>query len=107
MKEMCLMSKGKVEVISRNGANHKSQLSRVNRIEGQIRGIRGMIEEDKYCIDILTQIKAARSALKSLELQILEGHANHCLMHALESGSKMKTQEKINEIMGLIKKTSK
>ncbi|MAX65722.1 MAG: metal-sensitive transcriptional regulator [Bacteriovoracaceae bacterium] len=89
------------------GADHKNQLSRVNRIEGQIKGVKNMIEDDKYCIDILTQIKAIRSALKGLELQILEGHANHCLMNALSSGSKKETQEKINEVMELIKKSSK
>lgn len=88
-------------------ADHKSQLSRVNRIEGQVRGVKNMIEEGKYCVDILTQIKAIRSALKGLELQILEGHANHCLMNAINSGSKKDTEEKITEIMELIKKSSK
>ena len=66
-----------------------------------------MIEEGKYCVDILTQIKAIRSALKGLELQILEGHANHCLLNAVKSGSKKDAEEKINEIMELIKKSSK
>lgn len=89
------------------GADHKSHLSRVNRIEGQVRGIKNMIEGEKYCIDILTQIKAIRSALKGLELQILEGHANHCLMKAVKSGSEKETREKMNEIMALIKKSSK
>ncbi len=89
------------------GANHKAQVARVNRIEGQIRGIKNMIEEGKYCVDILTQIKAIRSALKGLELQILEGHANHCLFNALKSGDESEVQEKINEIMELIKKSSK
>ena len=88
-------------------ADHRSHLSRVNRIEGQVRGIKNMIEEKKYCVDILTQIKAARSALKGLELQILEGHANHCLMNAVSSGSKKDAKEKINEVMELIKKSSK
>ena len=89
------------------GADHKSHLSRVNRIEGQVRGVKNMIEEGKYCVDILTQIKAIRSALKGLELQILEGHANHCLMNAVSSGSKKEAKDKINEVMELIKKSSK
>ncbi|MAE57764.1 MAG: transcriptional regulator [Halobacteriovorax sp.] len=89
------------------GADHKSQISRVNRIEGQVRGVKNMIDEGKYCVDILTQIKAIRSALKSLELQILEGHANHCLLNAVNSGSKKEAKEKINEVMELIKKSSK
>jgi DNA-binding FrmR family transcriptional regulator len=93
--------------MEKKGADHKSHLSRVNRIEGQVKGIKGMIEEGKYCVDILTQIKAIRSALKGLELQILEGHANHCLLNAVKSGSKKDAEEKINEIMELIKKSSK
>ncbi len=93
--------------MEKKGADHKSHLTRVNRIEGQVKGIKGMIEEGKYCVDILTQIKAIRSALKGLELQILEGHANHCLLNAVKSGSKKDAEEKINEIMELIKKSSK
>ena len=58
-------------------ADHRSHLSRVNRIEGQVRGVKNMIEEGKYCVDILTQIKAIRSALKGLELQILEAQLGH------------------------------
>ena len=92
---------------SKKGADHKSQLSRVSRIEGQVRGIGNMIEEGKYCVDILTQIKAIRSALKSLEMQILEGHVNHCLIKAAQSQSKAEVQGKIDEIMDLIKRSSK
>lgn len=89
------------------GADHRGQLSRVNRIEGQVRGIKNMIEDKKYCVDILVQIKAIRSALKGLELQILEGHANHCLKNAIEQGSQANTDKKLAEIMELIKQTSK
>ncbi len=89
------------------GADHKSHLSRVNRIEGQVRGVKNMIEEGMYCVDILTQIKAIRSALKGLELQVLEGHANHCLMNAVSFVYKKDTEEKIIEIMELIKKSSR
>ena len=91
----------------KKNADHRLHLSRVNRIEGQIKGIKNMIEEGRYCVDILTQVKAIRSALKGLELHILEGHANHCLMNAVNSGSKKEAKEKINEIMELIKKSSK
>ena len=98
--------KKKIEV-EKKGACHKSHLSRVNRIEGQVRGIKNMIEEGKYCVDILTQIKAIRSALKGLELNILEGHANHCLLHAMKSGSKNEMELKVDEILQLLKKSSK
>lgn len=89
------------------GADHRNQLARVNRIEGQVRGVKKMIEDGEYCVDILTQIKAIRSALKSLELQILEGHAQHCLLNAIESGSQKQVKEKIDEIMDLITRSSK
>lgn len=89
------------------GTSHKKQLTRVNRIEGQVRGIRTMIEEEKYCVDIMTQIKAVRSALKSLELEILDGHAHHCLMNAVTSGKESTAREKVDEILDLIKKSSK
>ena len=92
---------------NKSGADHKAQLTRVNKIEGQVRGVKKMIEEEKYCVDILTQIKAARSALKSLELSVLEGHLNHCLMSAVESNSKKDALEKVDEILDLLKKTSK
>jgi DNA-binding FrmR family transcriptional regulator len=89
------------------GTSHKKQLTRVNRIEGQVRGIRTMIEEEKYCVDIMTQIKAVRSALKSLELEILDNHAHHCLMNAVTSGKESTAREKVDEILDLIKKSTK
>lgn len=92
---------------NQKGADHKSNLVRLNRIEGQVRGIKTMIQEEKYCIEILTQIKAIRSALKGLEMQILSGHVNHCLMNAITSGNPKNIEEKICEVMELIKKSSK
>jgi CsoR family transcriptional regulator, copper-sensing transcriptional repressor len=92
---------------NQKGANHKALLTRVNKVEGQIRGIKKMIDEEKYCVDVLTQIKAARSALKSIELSVLEGHLNHCLMDAIDSKSKKGASKKVEEILTLLKKTSK
>ncbi len=91
----------------KKNADHRSHLSRVNRIEGQVKGVKNMIEEGKYCVDIITQIKAIRSALKGLELQVLEGHANHCLINAIKSGSTKDAEIKLNEIIELIKKSCK
>ena len=90
--------------MEKKGADHKSHLARVNRIEGQVKGIKGMIEEGKYCVDILTQIKAIRSALKGLELQILEGHANHCLLNAVKSGSKRLDMGKLSKALKKMQK---
>jgi DNA-binding FrmR family transcriptional regulator len=88
-------------------ADHKGQLNRLKRIEGQVRGITNMVEDGKYCIDILTQIKATRSALKSLELKILENHLGHCVHQAVSSGSKRAANIKLQEILELLKKSSK
>ena len=93
--------------MAKKGTDHKNLMNRVNRISGQLKGIATMIEEQKYCIDILTQIKASRSALKSLELEILENHLNHCVKDVISSGSKRKSNEKMREIMDLLRKSSK
>ena len=61
---------------------------RLNRIEGQVRGIARMVEEDRYCIDIVTQIAATRAALRRLEEQILKDHVGHCVEHAINAGNK-------------------
>lgn len=66
---------------------HKDNYAkRLRRIEGQVRGIAKMIEEDKYCIDVLTQISAASSALRSVALNLLDEHLEHCVSHAVGEG---------------------
>jgi len=89
------------------GADHKNQITRINRIEGQVRGIKSMIEEDKYCVDIINQIKAIRSALKSVEFIILEKHLNCCVKDAASKSNKKDIDEKIDELMKLIRNTCK
>ena len=59
---------------------------RINRIEGQVRGVGGMIADDRYCIDVLTQVAAIQSALDALALQLLESHLHGCVQHAVQSG---------------------
>jgi len=86
---------------------HKKLKNRMSRIEGQVKGISNMIATEKYCIDILTQTKAIRSAIKSVELEILENHLNTCVKEAMESGDSNKSSEKLDEIMLLLKKTTK
>lgn len=87
-------------------AGHTKHLPRIKRIEGQIRGISKMVEEERYCVDILTQIKAVRSALKSLEGKILEEHMNHCVHKAVSSGNQKESALLIEELMTLIKKST-
>ena len=64
----------------------ESHLKRLRRIEGQVRGLQRMVEEDKYCIDILTQVSAATKALQSFALQLLEEHLRHCVADAAVKG---------------------
>jgi DNA-binding FrmR family transcriptional regulator len=74
---------------------------RLNRIEGQVRGIGRMIDEDRYCIDVLTQISAVQSALDALALQLLEHHLHGCVQHAVKSGE---GDRAIEEALGVIRK---
>jgi DNA-binding FrmR family transcriptional regulator len=83
---------------------HHDQLPGLNRIEGQIRGIKKMIENQRYCVDILTQLKAVKAALHKVEQQVLKTHMQHCLMHAVTSEDQKEIQEKIDELMKLLSK---
>jgi len=74
-------------------ANH---LKRLRRIEGQVRGLQRMVEEDQYCIDILTQVSAATKALQSFSLELLEEHLSHCVVDAARKGGP-EAQEKVRE----------
>src|SRR5437763_7192935 len=74
-------------------------LARLRRIEGQIRGIEGMVEEDRYCIDVLTQISAAQAALDKVALGLLDQHAHHCVMGAEEPAER---DEKTAELMAAV-----
>ena len=76
--------------------NKDSYLKRLRRIEGQIRGLQRMVEDDKYCIDILTQVAAATKALQSVALGLLEEHLSHCVSGAIAEGGDAAT-EKIRE----------
>jgi DNA-binding FrmR family transcriptional regulator len=75
---------------------------RFHRIEGQVRGLSRMVEEDRYCIDIVTQISAVRAALRRAEEEILKDHVAHCVEHAIASGNKTDQRNKIAELMDVI-----
>lgn len=89
----------------KKGTSHSKQLHRLKRIEGQIRGIAKMVEEQRYCIDILIQVKAVKSALSSFETNIIEEHLNHCVLKAINSKNHNEAKEVIKEIKELLKKT--
>src|SRR5256885_5650478 len=76
-----------------------SCLRRLNRIEGQVRGVARMVEGDRYCIDIITQIAAVRAALRRVEEEILQDHVGHCVEHAIASGNRREQRRKVNELI--------
>lgn len=86
---------------------HGENKQRLARIEGQVRAVSRMIEEREYCIDIITQIQAARSALQSVSKLILEKHLKHCVADALEAQNESAINEKLDEIMKVIKRMEK
>ena len=86
---------------------HSENIARLSRVEGQIKGVKRMIEEGEYCIDIITQIQAARAALQSVSKIILEKHLKHCVADALEAKNEAETEQKLEEIMTVIKRMEK
>lgn len=79
-------------------------VKRLHRIEGQVRGIERMVEADRYCIDILTQISAVNTALESLAVKILDGHVRHCVAGALTSGDQAEAQAKTEELLAAVQR---
>src|SRR5438552_14823461 len=79
-------------------------LKRLARAEGQVRGIARMVEGDRYCIDILTQLAAVDTALESVALEILDDHVKHCVAGALSSGDTPDAQTKIDELLGAVRR---
>ncbi len=75
---------------------------RLSRIEGQVRGLSKMVDDDRYCIDIVTQIGAVRAALRRVEEEILRDHVSHCVEHAISSGNKAEQRKKIAELMEVV-----
>ncbi|MBQ6321536.1 MAG: metal-sensing transcriptional repressor [Lachnospiraceae bacterium] len=87
----------------RSEQEKKALLRRLSIIEGQIRGIRGMLEDDRYCIDILTQVSAAGSALHSFSRELLSEHLKTCVAEDVQAGS----EEKLDELLALLPKLMK
>ena len=80
----------------------KSKLARLGRIEGQVRGVARMVEQERYCIDVLTQIRAVRAALDKVEQETLSDHLQHCVAHAFHAGSERDRQVKIDELLEVL-----
>ena len=83
-----------------------SALKRLKRIEGQVRGLARMVETDRYCIDIVTQISAVRAALRAVEEEILSDHVANCVEHAIASGNKAEQRRKVAELMDVLSRAA-
>ena len=84
---------------------HKEQLlKRLARIEGQVRGLSRMIDEDRYCIDVLTQLSAVETALEAVAVKVLEEHVQHCVAGALASGDEQQAREKSRELLEAVQR---
>jgi CsoR family transcriptional regulator, copper-sensing transcriptional repressor len=89
-------------------AEHKRSLvTRLHKIEGQVRGIERMVEGDRYCIDILTQLGAVSTALESLAVTILDDHVKHCVAEALAAGDERAAREKTDELLTAVRRFAK
>ncbi|MBV8188628.1 MAG: metal-sensitive transcriptional regulator [Alphaproteobacteria bacterium] len=80
----------------------KAQLARLGRIEGQVRGVARMLDEDRYCIDVLNQIRAVRAALDKVEQEVLGNHLQHCVAHTFHAGTERDRQAKIDELLEVL-----
>lgn len=83
------------------GSDKEKILTRLKRIEGQTRGLQRMVEEDKYCVDILTQISSVQAALEQVSLLLMEDHMTHCVTEAIQQGN---GEQKIGEMMSVLKR---
>lgn len=83
---------------------HHDETGRLNRIAGQVEGVKKMIDEGRYCPDILAQIRAIRSALKSVEANVLDRHLEHCVRDAVASGNEKDQKQKLDEIKAIFRK---
>jgi CsoR family transcriptional regulator, copper-sensing transcriptional repressor len=90
-----------------NETTRRAVASRLKRIEGQVGGLLRMVEEDRYCMDILTQIAAVRAALHKVEGEILKDHVSHCVAHAFAAGGSVDQQQKVDELVETISRMTR
>ena len=88
-------------------ANKEALIRRLHRVEGQVRGIERMLEEGRYCIDILTQIGAVSTALESLAFELLDNHVKHCVTGAIASGDNVEAATKTDELLAAVHRFAK
>jgi DNA-binding FrmR family transcriptional regulator len=86
-------------------ADNRAILNRLRRIEGQVRGLQRMVDEDAYCIDILTQVAAVQTALENVAVEVLDGHVRHCVADAVKGGDD--GEAKLDELMAAVRRFTK
>ncbi len=82
-------------------------VKRLNRIEGQVRGLVRMVDEDRYCIEVITQVAAVRAALRKVEEEVLRDHVAHCIDHAIASGDAKDQRRKVAELIEVLGRTAR
>lgn len=85
--------------------NKPKLLNRLNRIEGQVRGVARMVDEDRYCIDIMTQLQAVKAALSKVETELMREHIDHCVASAIGSGDPQEQRQKADELVTLLQRS--
>ncbi len=96
------MSKTKAD--SKKPADHRQDLARLKRIRGQVEGVERMIQENRYCLDIVNQIRSIQAALRSTEALVMDRHIRHCVADAIQARDPRLAEEKINELLKLLSK---
>jgi len=89
------------------GATKETVRKRLKRVEGQVRGIAGMVEADRYCIDVVTQLAAVRAALRRIEEEVIRDHAAHCVADAIRSGDPEEQRRKVDELIEVLGRTDR
>ncbi len=90
-----------------HGYDKDALTKRLHRIEGQVRGIERMVEDDRYCLDILTQVAAVKTALESMAFEVLDDHVKHCVADALADGDERVASEKTTELLAAVRRFAK
>jgi DNA-binding FrmR family transcriptional regulator len=88
-------------------ADSKALHNRLRRIEGQVRGLQRMVDEDAYCIDILTQVAAVQTALEQVAVNVLDGHVRHCVADAVAGPDQEDSEAKLDELMAAVRRFAK
>lgn len=102
-KEECLICSSKMKHRDKDGKEYKDLITRLNKIEGQVRGIKKMVEDDRYCVDILTQVSSINSALNSFNKVLLSNHIKSCVVDDIKNGDEQVVDELISIIGRLMK----